>query len=90
MIIIGKNKLEEAITGGQYTDPKGLFYGCRFDAWSNRTNWEIAYRYISNKNRVVVIDFHTGLGEFGKAEIILNVPEESNLQKKLDKRLVVM
>jgi len=82
MVINGKNRLEEAITGGQYTHSKGLFYGGRFEAWSNRTIREIAHRYLSSKNRVIVIDFHTGLGESGNAEIILNVPEESNIYKR--------
>jgi len=82
MIIKGEKELEIAITGGQYTHPKGLFYGGRFETWSNRTIREITHRYLSNKNRVVVIDFHTGLGGFGNAEIILNVPEESNIYKR--------
>ena len=70
----GKKALEKAITSGQYTNPKGLFYGGRFETWSNRTIQKVVHRYLSNKKGVVVIDFHTGLGDFGSAEIILNEP----------------
>jgi len=78
----GEKELEKAITSGQYTNPKGLFYGGRFETWSNRTIQKVAHRYLSNKNRVVVIDFHTGLGDFGSAEIILNEPVVSDEYKR--------
>ena len=67
--------VKEAITGGQYTHPKGLFYGGNSDSWSSATMRAIADRYLSRAERVVVVDLHTGLGEYGHAEIILNVPE---------------
>ena len=38
---------------------------------------EISVKYLSAAKRVVFVDFHTGLGSFGDAEIILNVSEES-------------
>ena len=78
----GKAELAEAITGGQYTHPEGLFYGGTFEAWSNKTVRSIAHRYLSHADRIVVIDFHTGLGAFGTAEVILNVPEESPAYKR--------
>jgi hypothetical protein len=73
----GTLELRRAISSGQYTHPEGLFYGGRSDTWSNRTVREIAERYLSDAKRVVVVDVHTGLGAYGNAEIILNVPEDS-------------
>jgi hypothetical protein len=73
----GKNELKVAISGGQYTHPQGLFYGGQSETWSNKTIREIFSRYLSNAKRVVAVDFHTGLGPYGYAEVILNEPKES-------------
>lgn len=78
----GKQKLIKAISEGQYTHPKGLFYGGRTETWSNRTIKEIVDRYLSNADRVVVIDFHTGLGPNGYGELISNEPENSMAYKR--------
>jgi len=73
----GKAALQAAMSGGQYSHPDGLFYGGRFDTWSNTTFRTVVQRYLSHATHVVVVDVHTGLGEFGAAEVILNVPENS-------------
>jgi hypothetical protein len=70
-------KLQQAISGGQYSYPEGLFYGGRFETWSNKTVWSIVHKYLSGAQRVIVIDLHTGLGAYGDYEIILQQPEES-------------
>jgi hypothetical protein len=70
-------ELQQAISGGQYSHPDGLFYGGRFETWSNNTVRSIVNRYLSGVRRVVVIDLHTGLGAYGDYEIILQHPEES-------------
>ena len=69
--------LRSVISRGQYTHPFGLFYGGIKSAWSNNTIKTIAQRYLVNTKRVIVIDFHSGLGDYGAAEIIMNVPKES-------------
>ena len=73
----GMDSLRQATTGGQYSHPEGLFYGGTSDAWSNRTLRSVAQRYLARAERVVVVDVHTGLGPYGRGEIILNDPEES-------------
>ena len=78
----GKLKLKEAISRGQYTHPQGLFYGGLSEAWSNRTIRAIANHYLSNEEQVVIVDFHTGLGPCGHAEVILNEKEGSPAYKR--------
>jgi len=73
----GKAASQAAVSGGQYSHPDGLFYGGTFDTWSNTTFRTVIRRYLSHATHVVVVDVHTGLGEFGAAEVILNVPESS-------------
>jgi len=78
----GKTKLKEAISSGQYTHPQGIFYGGQIEAWSNKTVRAISKRYLSRAERVVVVDFHTGLGSFGNAEVILNEKKQSSAYKR--------
>jgi hypothetical protein len=73
----GKLKLKEAISGGQHTHPQDLFYGGQSEMWSNKTIRVIASRYLANAEQVVIVDFHTGLGSYGHAEVILNEKEDS-------------
>jgi len=78
----GNPALKQAISGGQYTHSKGLFYGGQKETWSNTTVRKIISRYLSNARRVVYIDVHTGLGEFGKAHIIIHENENSSAYKR--------
>jgi hypothetical protein len=73
----GRDAMKRAVSGDQFSHPTGLFFGGHHEAWSNRTVSKIVKRYLSNAERVILIDFHTGLGAFGGAEIILNVNADS-------------
>ena len=73
----GTAAAQAAVSGGQYSHADGLFYGGTSSTWSNTTLREVIQRYLSGATHVVVVDVHTGLGEFGAAEVILNVPESS-------------
>jgi hypothetical protein len=68
----GNAKLQQAVTHGQYSHPRGLFFGGRFATRSNRVLHEISERYLARASRVAIIDLHTGLGPYGYGEIILN------------------
>ncbi len=70
-------ELQQAISGGQYSHPEGLFYGGSSESWSNKTVQSIILRYLSSARRVLVLDFHTGLGQYGDYEVILQHPRES-------------
>jgi Protein of unknown function (DUF2817) len=78
----GTDKLKQAVTQGQYSHPEGLFYGGQSETWSNKTIRTIVRCYLSNAERVVFIDFHTGLGPYGNAEVILNEASDSPAYKR--------
>lgn len=62
--------LQGAIMGGQYDHAKGLFYGGqRNQCWSVQTLHRIAADFLNQASRIVVIDIHTGLGEYAKGDI---------------------
>jgi len=68
----GKAALQAAISSGQYEHPQGLFYGGKFEVWSNQTLQAIVKRHVPNATQVAFVDFHTGLGPYGYGEIITN------------------
>jgi len=72
----GNEKLQQAVTRGQYTHPDGLFFGGHSVTWSNQTLHKIVARYLAGAGRVVLIDLHTGLGPYGHGEIILSDTEQ--------------
>ncbi len=78
----GKAALKRSVSGDQFTQPQGIFFGGHHETWSNKTLKEIARRYLSNAQRVIFIDFHTGLGPHGNAEVIMNVKADSPAYKR--------
>jgi hypothetical protein len=62
---------QQAVSGGQWDHPLGLFYGGRDVSWSRRTLTEILTSNLGLAKRVCVLDFHTGLGPYGYAEPII-------------------
>lgn len=76
----GTLAMQAAICSGQYQHPDGVFYGGRKPTWSNRTFRTIVKRYVGNAQRVVLLDFHTGLGRYGVAELICARPPDEALR----------
>ncbi len=63
--------LQQAITGGQFAHPRGLFYGGAGPTWSRRTQSELLSGWLGQAGKVGLIDYHTGLGPWGYGEQIL-------------------
>lgn len=66
----GAMALQEAISGGQYDHPDGIFFGGREPTWSHRTFVDIINRYCAKARHVAFVDLHTGLGPYGHGELI--------------------
>jgi hypothetical protein len=69
--------VQAAATGGQYDFPTGIFYGGQQPCFSILMLQETCKRYLSGMKRVAWLDVHTGLGEWGKGDILSTFP---NLQ----------
>jgi hypothetical protein len=68
---IGKNGFPafvEAVSGGQYEHPQGLFFGGTAPTAARNTLTSILTKYLSRAERVGIIDYHSGLGPFGYGE----------------------
>jgi hypothetical protein len=68
----GPAAFQQAISGGQYRHPGGVFYGGISPTWSRRTQTAIFAQYLGQAGRVGVIDYHTGLGPWGYGEQIVS------------------
>lgn len=65
----GAADYQTIVSQGQYTHADGLFYGGVAPAWSNK-NWRAILRsHAAHRERLCVIDYHTGLGPRGYGEI---------------------
>ena len=61
---------QQAVSGGQYAHPDGLFYGGRRPTWSHLTLRGVLHEHGVRCERLGWIDVHTGLGPNGVGERI--------------------
>lgn len=66
----GAFALQEAISRGQYAFPDGIYYGGSRESWSAKMLRDVVGENLSHLKKLIVIDFHTGLGNFGAGEMI--------------------
>lgn len=67
----GMKHLQTAVSSGQYTDPRGLFFGGQAPTWSHLTLRRVLREFGAGRSRIGWIDVHTGLGPRGVGERIL-------------------
>ncbi len=72
----GERGFQEAVSGGQYAHPEGLFFGGRNPTWSHVTLRHVLQQHATRCARLAWIDLHTGLGPSGVAELISACPNE--------------
>jgi Protein of unknown function (DUF2817) len=60
--------LQQAISGGQYHDPQGIFYGGTAPTWSNGALRRLLATHCASAAKLAWIDLHTGLGPNGHGE----------------------
>jgi hypothetical protein len=66
----GPMALQTAFSRGQYSHPRGLFYGGNSTTWSASTLASVVSRHAAAARHVGFIDYHTGLGPYGYGELI--------------------
>ncbi len=66
----GAVALQAALSRGQYAHPDGIFYGGHEPTWSNRTFRAILANVAAGVAHLAFLDFHTGLGPYGTADLI--------------------
>ena len=66
----GERALQQAISGGQYHYPEGLFFGGTGPTWSQATLRQVLRDHGMHCAKLAWIDLHTGLGPSGLGERI--------------------
>lgn len=62
----GQWEIEDAMSRGQYTHPRGLGFGGQAPTWSRRTLSAIINENLGNTEKVAFIDWHTGTPGIGE------------------------
>jgi hypothetical protein len=70
----GMATLRQAIAGGQYDYPRGLFYGGSQPSRTQQLLSEQMPRWLEGSRAVVHLDLHTGLGRSGACKLLLDYP----------------
>jgi predicted deacylase len=73
----GLDWVRNAITAGQYRHPDGLHYGGEHTEESNRLLEAITEQHLDGRDRVLVLDLHTGHGPRGEITLLSDQPPES-------------
>ncbi len=73
----GFSSVKQAITGGQFVDSNGLFFGGMELQSELLALKEWLCAELSDTKRVISLDIHTGLGAFGEDALLLDVTAES-------------
>jgi len=73
----GRTACEIAVSGGQYSDPLGPFYGGTAPAPGRLCIEALIRDWRLNERRLAVVDVHTGLGPYGYGEIICDHAPDS-------------
>jgi hypothetical protein len=70
---VGFERLQEVVSGGQYTHPTGVFHGGSGPVWSHQWLTSNLGDLAGSATRVAIVDLHTGLGPWGHGELISHV-----------------
>jgi hypothetical protein len=68
---IGKEEVGQAVAGGQFDYPLGLFFGGKGPSQTQTLLREHLPRWVGGAERVMHIDFHTGLGRWAEYKLLL-------------------
>lgn len=66
----GLERLQTVVSIGQYRHETGLFYGGAKKTWSRLTLEDIISTELRDAKNIVVVDYHSGLGQPGTGELI--------------------
>jgi hypothetical protein len=74
----GAKAWQQAISGGQYHHPQGLFFGGEAPTWSQATLRHVLRGHGSRCAKLAWIDLHTGLGPNGHGERIFACRDDAD------------
>ena len=82
----GLGPLRSVLPAGQYAFPRGLFYGGDRLAQSAEIIARHFPEWVGGANRVLHVDFHTGLGEYSTYKLLISDPPGSEQHTWLERQ----
>ena len=79
----GLPALRQAIAGGQYSFPRGLFFGGERPSQMQQILQQHLPRWLEGSKAVVHLDFHTGLGKSGDCKLLIDYPVDGRQRARL-------
>lgn len=80
----GLPALKQALVGGQYDYPKGVFFGGHGPSATHLALKERFREWVGPAAQVVHLDFHTGLGRWGTYKLLLDAPVTATTRARMD------
>jgi hypothetical protein len=80
----GLPALKQALVGGQYDYPKGVFFGGHGPSTTHVALRDRFADWLGPAAQVVHLDFHTGLGRWGSYKLLLDAPVSSAHRARMD------
>jgi len=77
----GMPALQQAVSGGQYDHPDGVFYGGKAPTWSHNTLRMVLRQHATKCRQLGWIDLHSGLGPPGVGEHIHSGSDAASLAR---------
>ena len=76
----GMSTLKQAVAGGQYEYPNGLFFGGKRLEQGPQLYQDFIREHLGQAEKVVAIDVHTGLGPFGEDSLLVATGEQNRMR----------
>src|SRR5262249_52732750 len=83
----GMSALKQAVAGGQYEFPRGLFFGGKALQPEIAIYREFLVRQLADVERVVAIDVHTGVGKYGEDLLLVDTPQVDSMRRVFGDRV---
>ena len=83
----GLSTLKQAVAGGQYEYPNGLFFGGKRLEQGPRLYQDFIREHLGKAEKVVAIDVHTGLGPFGEDSLLVATKEHDKMREIFGERV---
>jgi hypothetical protein len=82
----GMSTLKQAVAGGQYEHPEGLFFGGKCLQPGPELVLEQAARWVGASEQIIWIDLHTGLGPSATYKLLVSEEDGSDAHRRLKAR----
>ena len=76
----GMSTLKQAVAGGQFEYPNGLFFGGKRLEQGPQLYQDFIREHLDKAEKVVAIDVHTGLGPFGEDSLLVSTGEQNRMR----------